>query len=182
MSNGEVNASLADKEGSTISSPLVGLVAYATGVDQGRGQIVAVSGIADGATVGAPVSSGRVTYDTRYNYHVADNVSRSSTFIRGDRATRQFDGQTTLTADFGTGRLTGNSSDLAVDGRINGQAVSGNAVVNYNLNGGLLGGTNLNGSVRTDLNGQIGSTGVIATFDGADANTAVAGGLVGTAN
>ncbi|MEH6737824.1 MAG: hypothetical protein V7695_04655 [Sulfitobacter sp.] len=103
VSNGEVNVSLEGKEGGSVSCPLVGLVAYASGTDQNRGQIVAVAGIADGATVGAPVSEGTVTYDTRYNYHVVDKVSRSSSFISGTRATRRFDGQTTLTADFDTG-------------------------------------------------------------------------------
>lgn len=182
VSDGEVNASLNGLEGGSVSSPLVGLVAYATGTDQNRGQIVAVAGIADGATVGAPVTEGTVTYDTTYNYHVVDDVSRSSTFITGKRATRRFDGQTTLTADFDTGRLTGSTSDLEVDGRINGQTVSGDAVVNYDLPINVFGTTRLSGTVATDLNGRIGSTGVIATFDGSDANTAVAGGLVGTSN
>jgi hypothetical protein len=181
VSNGEVNTSIASSASGSISSPRVGLVAYATGVDQTKGQIVALAGIADGATVGAPVTSGTVTYDTRYNYHVADNVSRSSSFIRGDRATRRFDGRTTLTANFGTGRLTGSSSDLEVDGRINGQALTGTAVVDYDV-GGSLGQPRLTGSVTTDLNGQIGSNGVIATLHGTDANTAIAGGLVGTSN
>ncbi|MEH6521487.1 hypothetical protein [Sulfitobacter sp.] len=103
VSNGEVNVSLEGKEGGSVSCPLVGLVAYASGADQNRGQIVAVAGITDGATVGAPVSEGTVTYDTRYNYHVVGKVSRSSSFISGTRATRRFDGQTTLTADFDTG-------------------------------------------------------------------------------
>jgi hypothetical protein len=182
VSGGEVNVSLNGKEGGSVSSPLVGLVAYASGTDQNRGQIVAVAGIADGATVGAPVSEGTVTYDTRYNYHVVDKVSRSSSFISGTRATRRFDGQTTLTADFETGRLTGSSSDLEVDGRINGQTVSGDAVLNYDLPTSIFGTTRLTGTVTTDLNGKIGSTGVIATFDGTDDNTAVAGGLVGVAN
>ncbi|MEH6737825.1 MAG: hypothetical protein V7695_04660 [Sulfitobacter sp.] len=40
----------------------------------------------------------------------------------------------------------------------------------------------MTGTVTTDLSGKIGSTGVIATFDGTDDNTALAGGLVGVAN
>jgi hypothetical protein len=157
-------------------------VSYATGIDENRGQIVAVAGIADGAKVGAPVTDGKVTYSTRYNYQVVDDITRSDTAIQGQRGGRIFDSSTTLTADFGTGELSGNTSDLEVNGRINGDAVTGTAVVNYTLQQGLFGATRLSGTVTTDLDGKIGSDGVIATFEGSDANTVVAGGLVGTAN
>ncbi|MCF2904253.1 hypothetical protein L0666_04580 [Octadecabacter sp. CECT 8868] len=183
VSNGQVNANLSSESNGSVSDPAVGLVAYATGVDQTRGQIVAVAGIEDNPTVGAPVTTnGVVTYSTRYNYQIADNVTRSDTFISGERATRVFDGQTTLTADFGTGQLTGNTSDLDVNGTINGQNVRGNVVVNYNVPTNIFGTNTLTGSVDADLTGKIGSTGVIGAFTGSDSNTVVAGGIVGTAN
>jgi hypothetical protein len=182
VSNGEVDVSLSRVIGGSVSSSRVGLVAFATGVDKDRGQIVAVAGIADGATVGEPVTEGTVTYDTRYNYQLAANISRGSSTIAGRTTSRRFDGRTTLTADFDTGRLTGSTSDLEVNGRINGQTVSGTAVVDFDTSSASSISPPLIGTVSTDLNGQIGDTGVIATFDGSDEDTAVAGGLVGTAN
>lgn len=184
VSNGTVNLSASSDADGSVSSPRVGLVAYASGIDTNAGKVVAAAGIADGATVGEPVREGTVTYDTTYNYHVIDNASNDGIFIRGERSTRLVDGRTTLTADFDTGRLTGTTSDLDVDGRINGQTVSGTAVVNYDLptNPFIFNSDRLTGTVTTDLNGDIGDTGVIATFEGSDADTVVAGGLVGTAN
>jgi hypothetical protein len=182
VSNGEVDVSLSRVIGGSVSSSRVGLVAFATGVDKDRGQIVAVAGIADGATVGEPVTEGTVTYDTRYNYQLAANISRGSSTIAGRTTSRRFDGRTTLTADFDTGRLTGSTSDLEVNGRINGQTVSGTAVVDFDTSSAFSISPPLIGTVSTDLNGQIGDTGVIATFDGSDEDTVVAGGLVGTAN
>lgn len=183
VSNGEVDVSLSQVNGGSVSSSRVGLVAFATGVDKDRGQIVAVAGIADGATVGEPVTEGTVTYDTTYNYNVSGDISRSRSTISSRTISRSFDGRTTLTADFDTGRLTGGRTfDLEVDGRINGQTVSGTAVVNFDTSSSFSISPPLIGTVSTDLNGQIGDTGVIATFDGSDEDTAVAGGLVGTAN
>ena len=45
VSNGEVDVSLSQVNGGSVSSSRVGLVAFATGVNQDRGQIVAVAGI-----------------------------------------------------------------------------------------------------------------------------------------
>lgn len=184
VSNGTVNLAASSDADGSVSSPRVGLVAYASGLDTDNGRVVAAAGIADGATVGEPVSEGTVTYNTTYNYHVIDNAENDGVFIRGERSTRLFDGRTTLTANFDTGRLTGSTSDLDVDGRINGQTVSGTAVVNYDLPASpfIFNSDRLTGTVTTDLNGDIGDTGVIATFDGSDEDTVVAGGLVGTAN
>ncbi len=184
VSGGQVNFSASSEANGFVSSPRVGLVAYASGLDTDDGKVIAAAGIADGATVGDPVREGVVTYDTTYNYHVIDNAENDGIFIRGDRSTRLVDGQTTLTADFDSGRLTGSTSDLDVDGRINGQTVSGTAVVNYDLstNPLIFNSDRLTGSVTTDLNGDIGDRGVIATFEGSDENTVVAGGLVGTAD
>lgn len=180
VQSGVAIATLSDKADRSISNARVGLVAYATGIDTGRGQIVAVTGIAANPNVGAPVPGGVVTYNTQYNYQVSDNVSRTENFISGQRATRRTNGAVTLTADFGAGTLEGQTSDLTVGGQINGQSVSGNVQVRYDLD--PIVGPDLRGTVNTSLNGQIDDNGVIATFHGSDNNTALAGGLVGTAN
>ncbi|MBU2991668.1 hypothetical protein Q4555_16070 [Octadecabacter sp. 1_MG-2023] len=183
VSGGQVNVGLSSETNGSVSDATVGLVAYATGIDQTRGQIVAAAGIADNPTVGETVTTdGVVTYSTSYNYQIVDDVTRSDTFISGERASRVFDGQTTLTADFGTGQLTGSTTDLDVNGTINGQNVGGNVVVNYNIATSIFSTSSVTGSIDADLTGQIGSTGVIGAFSGSDSNTVVAGGLVGTAN
>lgn len=170
-----VNASLDDERNGTVSDASVGLVAYVSGLDLDDGQAVALAGIRNNATVGSPVLSGVATYNTRYQYTGIDGVFRSSTFISGT----QFESNersVTLTADFGAGALTGSTSDIDVNGTISGSQVAGTVDVNY---GAIIVGT---GSLTTNLNGVIGNTGVIATFDGHDANTTIAGGMVGTRN
>lgn len=182
VSDGRVNVSLEKESNLSVSNARVGLVAFATGINDRKGQVVAVAGIADNPEVGSPVTEGRVTYNTRYNYIVLDNTNRTDNFINADQGTRRFNGRTTLTADYSAGTLTGSSSDLRVNGQISGQEVSGTARVDYNVRGGFLGTKTLSGRMNTTLDGRIGSTGVIATFHGTDSNTAVAGGLVGEAN
>lgn len=177
--NGVVDVALDDETNGSVSDSRVGLVAYASGIDDRAGQIVAVAGIEGTPNVGAEVRSGTVRYNTRYNYALVDSVSRSSTFISGRTQTLARDGTTVLVADFGAGTLNSEGGAISVDGQINGQNVSGTAAVIYPV-------SSLNNAVRaridTDLNGQIGADGVIATFTGSDSNTVVAGGLVGTAN
>ncbi|WP_299025642.1 hypothetical protein [uncultured Sulfitobacter sp.] len=182
VSSGAIDTSLDNVSNGSVTSSEVGLVAYATGTNPRRGQIVALAGIEDGAAVGEPVTGGTVTYDTRYNYQVAAEVERSSLFINGLRGSRASEGRATLTADFDNGTLTGNTSDLDVDGQINGQAVTGTATVDYSLRRTVFGNNTVSGTVQTSLDGQIGSEGVIATFHGRDSTTTVAGGLVGVAN
>lgn len=182
VSDGRVDVSLESESNLSVSDARVGLVAFATGINERKGQVVAVAGIADDPEVGDPVTEGTVTYSTRYNYIVLDNTSRSGNYISADQGSRRFVGRTTLTADYSEGTLTGTSSDLEVDGQISGQEVTGSVQVDYNVSGGIVGTKVLSGRMDTALNGQVGSTGLIATFHGTDSNSAIAGGLVGTAN
>lgn len=170
-----VNASLDDELNGSVSNASVGLVAYVSGLNADDGKAVALAGIRDNATVGNPVLSGTATYNTRYQYTGINNVFRSSSFISGS----QFESNersVTLTADFGAGALTGSTSDIDVNGTISGSQVAGTVDVNY---GAIIVGT---GSLTTNLSGVIGNTGVIATFEGHDADTTIAGGMVGTRN
>lgn len=198
VSNGVAQGSLSQKTNGSVtdarsgSVSRVGLVAYASGIDAERGQMVTVAGIEGTPNVGAEVQSGVVKYDANFNYQLVEDVSRRNTFISGRRQTLRNAGQMELTADFGAGTLKGSGSStnlnilnaglptsLLVDGQINGQAVTGTATVTYPV-------SQLSGRVRsnidTDLNGQIGDNGVIATFTGTNDSTTVAGGIVGAAS
>ncbi len=175
----QANIVLNSEQNNNIQDARVGLVAYATGTDVVAGQVVAAAGIRAGADVGTVRTSGTASYNTVYAYDVVDNVTRTATTIGGTRYTQP--AQTmTLNADFGARTLTGTSPDLSVSGTITGNAVSGTATVDYAFNPII--GTPAAGRVTTTLNGNVGSTGVIGAFQGADSNTVVAGGLVGVAN
>lgn len=171
VTGGFVDETLSDEQNQTISEVSVGTVAYVTGIDADRGQMVASVGISGTPTVGAARTSGSGTYSTTYSYGVIDGITRTSSRISGYRGGES--GTMTLSADFDTGILQGSSSELTVDGGVAGSTVSGIVTANYSYPGA-------SGSVSGTLNGQIGATGIIATFHGHDENTVMAGGLVGT--
>lgn len=172
-----VDASLGKELNGSVSRTSVGTVAYVSGLDNKRGQAVALAGIAPGANVGSAVTSGSATYSTTYGYTVIDNVYRTDpTFSKDGEiggSQREETGLVTLTADFDKGTLTGSTSGIDVNGTISGSDVGGSV-------------TTTSGPSRTvqgaSLDGNIGSTGVIGAFHGSDGNTTVAGGLVGTRN
>lgn len=142
-----------------------------------RGQVVGGAGIASGANTGAAVTDATASYNASYEYLVVDNVRRGPVFIQGDVGRES--GNIQLSADFNNGTLTGTSGNLDVNGTINGTAVGGTARAKYRF----FGQTGLNsGSVTTDLDGQIGTTGVIGVIHGDDSDTVVVGGIVGTRN
>lgn len=172
VSGGQVNVNLSSELNDSVSDADVGLVAFVTGTNTTRGTANAVSGIQSGANVGSAVGGGTVTYNARYKYGVVDDVNRTSTFITGDRA-HSSESSIALSADFGAGTLTGNTADLAVNGTISGQTLGGTVDVSHSIIG------NAPGTVTADLQGQIGSTGVIGAFAGKDNDTVVAGGFVG---
>ena len=174
--NGQISVSLNDTDYGAVSNS-VGIVAYGGGVDSDRGQIVTASGYNKWGGVGRTVTSGTVTYDTDYGMQVASNISRSSTTIRSDTV-YQDSGNLTLTANYGRGTLTGSDHIVDFDGTISGQDVSGTVDVAYSTNGNTR-----NATMTTDLDGEIGSNGVIGTFNGVQGESAsVSGGFVGTAN
>ncbi|MDO6727775.1 hypothetical protein Q4544_12615 [Cognatishimia sp. 1_MG-2023] len=177
-SGGTVNLSLSSESNRSVSRAGVGTVAYVSGTDVDRGQIVAAAGISGTPNVGAARTSGSGTYTTRYQYVVVDNITRTDTLISGTRGEEA--GTMSLAADFDAGTLTGSTSELTVNGTISGSDVGGNVTANYS--GSVLGGGTISGSVNGELAGDIGTNGVIATFHGSDNNTVMAGGLVGSAD
>jgi len=172
------NATLTNERNRSVTRAAVGTAAYTTGIDQAAGQMVAVSGVRAGANTGAAITNGQATYNTSYGYGVIDSITRTQTLIRGTRGEET--GTLTLTADFDRGTLTGNNGELTVNGTVNGTTVGGTATANYNFGG--FGTPVQRGSVRGPLSGQIGDNGVVGAFHGSDANTVMAGGLVGTKN
>jgi hypothetical protein len=83
-----------------------------------------------------------------------------------------------LIADFNNDTLTGSNSDLDVDGTISGRDLSGTVDVTVAT------GTSLfptgTATVTTDLDGLIGTNGVIGSYQGTSGdNITVAGGFVG---
>lgn len=173
-----VQINLSSEDNRSVSNAAVGTAAFTTGTNNTSGQVVAVSGIAPGATVGPAITGGTATYATEYGYQVVDDVIRTPGFIRGDRGIET--GNLTLTADFNAGTLTGSNSELTVNGTVNGTTVGGTVQADYNFGGFGIAGNQ--GSVSGPMNGQIGNTGVIAAFHGNDANTVMSGGLVGVKN
>ena len=171
VTGGVVDETLSNEQNGSISAVGVGTVAYVTGVDSDRGQMVASVGISGTPTVGAARTTGSGTYTTSYSYGVIDNITRTSTTISGVRGGES--GTLTLTADFDRGTLNGSNSELDVSAGISGNTLSGIATAYYSYTGA-------SGNVTGTLDGQIGATGVIASFHGHDADTVMAGGLVGT--
>ncbi len=169
-----VDVRLSSEVNGNVQDASVGLAAFVSGVDRSGEVAVAYAGLRDGATVGAPVTSGTARYDTVYQYTgIAD--------VRGDYVYGvtgwQFitpERRMTLDADFGAGTLRGSSPDLQVTGQISGADVTGDVLVRYDVPGGP------NGALNTELRGVIGSTGVLGAFQGEDRDTVIAGGLVGT--
>lgn len=173
VSGGTVNISLSDEANNSVTRAGVGTVAYVTGIDGDRGQMVAAAGISGTPNVGTARTSGSGTYSTRYEYGVIGNVNRTSTLITGQQGSEA--GTMSLAADFDAGTLTGTASELTVNGTISGSSVGGSVTAHYSV--GISSG-NVNGT----LAGDIGTTGIIATFHGSDSDTVMAGGLVGTAD
>ena len=171
VSGGTIDRTLSNRRDGSVSIASVGTAVYAVGVDQDDAQIEALAGISGTPNVGAEVRVGRASYDAQYEYFVADNVSRSDTFINGDVVQER--GNITLNADFGAGTLTGSTSELTVDGTIDGTELDGSVTADYS-------GAAASGTIDGDLGGDIGSTGVIGIFAGDDSNTALSGGFVGT--
>lgn len=179
VSNGQVQASLSQERNGSVSDATVGTAAYVIGIDQNRGQFVAIAGTQD-ANVGSAVTSGTAKYSTSYSYQVVDEIDRSSTMISG--YTGRETGTFTLRADFDAGTVKGRGDELAINGTVNGTAMSGDFTANYEEYRFLPGGSTFSGSLKGKFQGEIGSTGVIGVYHGSDANTVLAGGLVGTRN
>lgn len=171
----EIDKEIDGKANRTISDPDVGTVAIATGYRLTAGLIYpevisyAYAGIAPGFDVGATVNTGTATYSARYTYVTVDY----ETSIFGLSGNPRSDGGIIdLNADFAAGTLTGATSDLAVDGSINGDDLSGTVKVQY---------SSYYNPIIGKLDGFIGATGTIGAFHGSDNETALAGGFVGTA-
>lgn len=181
VSGGEIAVNLESEfNGSIDSAPNIGRVAYMTGIDDRGGQIESYSGIIGTPSVGAEVVRGTATYDARYEYIVVDRVNKSGGFIQGNRGGEI--GVIRLTADLSDKTLTGNTSELRVDGRIDGKDISGTVVAKYAYGLTAFSPDTITGRVKGPLDGRIGARGVIGTFHGNDANTTMAGGFVGEAN
>ncbi|QUJ77772.1 hypothetical protein KDD17_07465 [Sulfitobacter albidus] len=190
VSNGQVTT---DFDGEVVRGSVndsrVGLVAFARGVDATSGQFVATAGIEGTPNVGDEVGRGTVTYDAEYGHVAVFNVSRGETSIQGIGLSQAETGTARLTADFSAGTLTGSGTGggaatpngIRVDGRVNGQSVSGTATATYSTatSFATLGNSD---TIDVRLDGAIGSTGVIATYVGKTEDVTIAGGLVGTAD
>lgn len=163
------NISLDSEWNDTVSNGSVGTVAYTSGLDLVAGQAVTATGIVGTPTVGSARTSGSGTYDVDYEYDAIDSVVRTDTTLFGTRTYHS--GNITLNADFDAGTLTGSDFNLDVNGTISGTDVGGSVTAQA-----------FTSTVDGDLDGLIGTTGVIATFHGTDSNTTMAGGFVGTAN
>ena len=171
VTGGIVDETLSSEQNRSVSAVGVGTVAFVTGVDSDRGQMVASVGISGTPTVGAARTTGSGTYTTSYRYGVIDGITRSSSVISGYRGEES--GTMTVTADFDSGQVSGSNSELTVSAHASGNSLNGSVTANYSYTGA-------SGSVAGSLEGQIGATGIIATFHGHDENTVMAGGLVGT--
>jgi hypothetical protein len=176
VSGSRVNVSLSNELNDTVSNASVGTVAFVTGLDLTNGQAEGFAGIQSGANTGSAVTSGSANYNTTYAYQVIDDVNRTTTFLTGSRVTEN--GSMTLAADFNAGTLTGSNSELRVNGTISGTDVGGSVTVIYS--GFVPGSGTVSGSATGNLDGNIGSTGVIGAFHGTDSDTVFAGGFVGT--
>lgn len=172
VSGGQVNKQPDGKTNRTVSDPAVGTVAFATGYALKNGFLypsvtsLAYAGIAPGYDVGSKVTGGTAVYHAKYAY---DTIDYETSFFGLSGRPRTSYGYIDLTANFGTGTLTGVDPDLEVDGTINGSKLSGSVTLPY---------TKPIGGVLT---GYIGSTGTIGAFHGSDSETAFAGGFVGPA-
>ena len=171
----EIDKDIDGKVNRTISDPDVGTVAIATGYRLTEGLIYpevksyAYAGIAPGFDVGATVDTGTATYSARYTYVTVDY---ETSFFGLSGNPRSDGGIIDLSADFAAGTLTGSTGELAVDGSINCDDLSGTVTVQY---------SSYDNPVTGKLDGFIGDTGTIGAFHGSDDETALAGGFVGTA-
>lgn len=152
----------------------VGTAAFVMGVDTNVGQIVAQSAYrAD--NIGAPRSSGTGRYSTNYRFGIVDQIVRTDTRIGGRSGIRS--GTVEVSADFDAGRVQAVDQQLNLDVRISGDALSGTVDVAFvPASGGTATET-----LETQLEGRIGSNGLVGAFHGRDGNTTIAGGFVGTA-
>jgi hypothetical protein len=162
-----------------LEDPNVGRVAYSTAIDTDDATVMAYAGIQTGYNIGSTVTTtGTAIYNVRYGYRVMttrDSRTQANTL---DALRIAETGTLSLTANFGAGTLTGSNSEIAINGRINGSDLSGR--VNANYSDFFLTHGNVTGSIGANLDGHIGTTGVLGAFHGNNSNTAVAGGFVGT--
>ncbi|MEL6644201.1 MAG: hypothetical protein AAFQ79_09720 [Pseudomonadota bacterium] len=138
-----------DKNNSTTvtSQTTLGVFAYQIGPVAGQNAYLGVAGVAPSALVGGAPTTASATYRGTYSLSYADRTEFNG----------PVSGNITLNADFANQRLTGQSGDLSVDGRLAGQTIGGTA--SYR-------------GVDADLNGRIGDVGAIGAFAG-DTNDAV---------
>ncbi len=98
----------------------------------------------------------------------------------GARAAYRDEGSLTLTANFDRGTLTGTDGVVDFDGTISGQDISGTVDVDYYSSRYTF---YRDETLTAEMQGEIGSTGVIGEFKGTDGEqVSVAGGFTGTAN
>lgn len=172
--------------GGLSSSTASGLVEYALGVDAARQEVSGIASIRS-SNVGAPVTTGTATYRTAYSYNAIDEIGTDNITVpplalnaQGQAVRTGATGfglalsstpfQTVdLAADFDAGTLTGGNSEISVAGQVSGAALGGSVTATPRA------GT----SISADLQGQIGSDGLVGAFAGRDADSVVVGGLVG---
>lgn len=147
---------------------------YQVGSVQNDG-LQAFAGIASGARVSAPPTSGTASFNGTFELAVIDFILSNGTQVSGQSTLDR--GDITLTADFDAGRLTGGGTGLS--GNIS-NIVLGNNVLSVD---GVISGETLSGTVTYDgvsgpLRGLIGSDEVIGAFHGHTNSQTHAGGFI----
>ncbi|MEM6384637.1 MAG: hypothetical protein AAF718_00225 [Pseudomonadota bacterium] len=177
VAGSQVSVVLNNEENGVVSDPDIGLAAFVIGASDG-GRVVAQAGIAPGATVGPAATSGTASFSGTYGMWIADEIVQNDnggvTWQEGEAR-----GNLNLSANFGTGSVTGSgtgssgpNSRIDVAGSISGQNMTGTVDIRYTDP------SNIGRDLSADMIGRIGTNGAVGAFHASDADTAIAGGFV----
>ena len=125
---------------------------WAYGSVRGTNEFLGAAGFYREPEVGSEIATGSITYNARYQLAITSdsNPGRS--------------GDITLIASFDDKAVTGAADGLSVDGSFVGKDLNGSVRI---------------GGVTADLDGALGTDGIVGAFAGHDRNHVLVGGFVG---
>lgn len=140
-----------------------GGASYSISIDPAAGPTVSAE-LLSGTGDLTPPTTGRATMRGKYGLLKIEDAQQVDGVWTG--TTSAADGDITLTARFGSGRLTGGGDGLTVDGRITPDGLDG--LVSYH-------------GIQATLDGTIGPDGTVGVFYGGGAGRGLAGGFAASA-
>ncbi len=160
LPNGDIATSLTSSRRGSDSNFFGDGYAYAVGAGA-NGNFYGYAGLLPATIIPAPPASGTATFSGTYELARITDISISGKYLMGLNSLQS--GALTLTANFGSGTLTGGNAVFSVDGAFTGARLTGN--VDY------LGQTGA-------LIGLVGSTGAVGAFHSNSGTDVYAGGFM----